>query len=599
MITPYAPKRDIVPYRPSVLDIETAANGDCIGLGFGWEDSTGAIHYERFDGWEDWLAEFRAIYKASDRPTRLRLRRIYAHNGGSFDWLHFLRFLIDTEKITETKTYMSGSRFAAIDLKLRVAGERFTLRLRDSIMLMPGSLKVIAQTFGVENQKIDLGDELPEATKARDESLFWEYLRLDVRALQDSLKRFWELIYERVGSIDELPMTLPGLAMRLFRMGLTKPIPVPWNRKLKELERAAYVGGRTEAIEPGEYPEVAVYDVNSEYPAVMAAGTFPASYLGGWVTEYTGKPGIYTVRFWQPADRGRLPLLHVKNDRGGFDYVFEGTGTYTQPELDLLVELGGRFEVIEGYVYYETEPIFKDFIDYWYGVRLTAQAEGNDGLSYICKILMNSLYGKFGQKEEGWSIQFWDADKMAEEVAAGTEFIEHGDIVVVRENKANETTFVGIAAFVTGYARALLFRYFMTAQDLGCTVVYCDTDSLHVIDGESLPVGSGLGALKLEYVGSASYAGKKLYRLHDIDKVKAKGIGRRAAQMLTREDFKRVLAGGSILIPFTAFPTPLEVLSGQRPPAVMLDRARTIRVTANPQYRGVQNGQLRQHATGD
>src|SRR5690606_32672553 len=130
----------------------------------------------------------------------------------------------------------------------------------------------------------------------------------------------------------------------------------------------------------------------------------------------------------------------------------------------MLLEVGGEFIVKEGYVYDDMEPLFQEFIRDWYSTRLTAQKEGNDGLAYVCKILMNSLYGKFGQKEEGEVVYFWDEDtleKEYEKVESGAddakEFVEFGEYVIVKEQRHSEIIYFVVSAYITSYVLLIFY----------------------------------------------------------------------------------------------------------------------------------------------
>lgn len=599
MITPFRPKKNVPPYHPAGLDIETDENGRETFVGMRWEREDGTFSTVNAESWHDFHTHYRREYKSADKETRRRMRKIYAHNGGGFDWLHYSRYCMDNGIVSKLRSYQTGSKMVGIDTGHRISGDRFTLRLRDSLALMPGSLDKLAKTFKVDTQKVDLGGRLPEEVRKTDIELFYKYAESDVRAGQEIVKRFWDLIYKYAGNIGELPMTLPSLAMRLWRMTLDTHIMTPKNRHLKSIEREAYTGGRTECLKPGKYKKVRVYDINSQYPTVMMNGVFPVDYRGAWVDEYQGNHGIYRLRFNQ-TNRVSLPVLHVKTD-DGLRFVYEGEGTYTQPEIERLLHVGGNIEVYEGYEYYRMGNPFRKFIDKWYTIRKQAIARDDEGLAYVCKILMNSLYGKFGQAEEGWSVEVWDQEKKAQKLEDDAEFRDFGDCVQVKHKREQEFVFVGIAAYVTAQARMLIYGYAENAQANGNDVIYMDTDSLHVTGKSTLPIGPELGQLKLEYEGRAVYVGKKLYTLLDGEKakIKVKGVGRQIkryvvgtrekrgkftlADVLTERVFTdMVYKGTSILLEFEAFPSSLEVFTGAERPAVVVDRTRTLRCLSPP-----------------
>jgi hypothetical protein len=585
-IKPYKPKKDVQPYYVCALDIETASTGAVLAIGFAWMQGD-TRYYQAFEGWAGWYEFFQQLYKESDKETRERLRYVYAHNGAAFDWLSLIAWAEDNELMSKMKFIVSGGIGIGIDMQI---ANKFTVKLRDSVRLMPGTLDSLAQSFGTDQQKNKVpGDYISrmEDYKVDYPDEFWSYLQADVLSLQEIVYRFWTLIYAKVGSVERLPMTLPALAMKLWRMTLPHEIMVSSQWRLRELERRAYTGGRTECY-AATVADVKVYDANSLYPTVMESQMMPASYRGGWVDDYTGEPGIYEIRFNQ-TNHDLKPVLR---DEESNDFVYKGAGVYCQPEIEMLLNVGAEIDVVQGYVYEDMEPLFQTFIQDWYGTRLAAQKEGNEGLAYVCKILMNSLYGKFGQKEEGETVYFWDEDTIELEMMKiengdkdAKEFVEFGEYVIVKEQRHSETTFVAIAAYITCHARLNLYRQMRLVQEMGGELYATDTDSVHV-SGVILPTGKELGEWKEEFGGKVAYLGKKLYA-RDDGTVKAKGIGRDAREKLSFEIFSELAkTGESLEAEFTVFPSIKESLSRKRPVNQPFKRKRRIRATA-PLQNGV------------
>lgn len=570
MITPYKAKKDVSPYYPAVVDIETdRRDGREIAV-------TWAKAHDRdtdpetivADSWADFWPEY-VEYILSCKESRQR--RLYAHNGGNFDWPHLIVWLMDNGYTPDRiKVIMAGSMILGIDVRIK---KDLVIHLRDSYRLLPESLAKLTKSFKVAHQKLDIADTLHHDLAESDRRRFLEYCVHDVLGLQEVLFSFWTMLYGLVGSIGELPMTLPALSMRLWRMTLGAEFMTPHNKKLKALERRAYTGGRTECFRVGRTSEVNVYDVNSLYPAVMQTIEVPAGYRGGFTRNYVpGKLGLYDVEFEQ-TNRTAKPVLR---DEATNDFLYSGAGVFTTTELDLLIEVGGTFRVVEGYVFLRSRNLFSDFITRWYGIRLDAQRQDNTGLSYVCKILMNSLYGKFGQREEGWTLYLLPRDELLRRLRQGDQIKELGEFVLIMEERHNETTFVSIAAYITAAARSVLYGFIDEAESLGGFVWYCDTDSVHV-SGAVLRTSDDLGAVKHEYTGPASYAGKKLYALGA--KLKHKGVGKKAG--ITPEQMAALVEGTipTISATFETLPTAREILSRRRVAAVGFDRTRTLRVT--------------------
>src|ERR1700760_2388547 len=65
-------------------------------------------------------------------------------------------------------------------------------------------------------------------------------------------------------------------------------------------------------------------------------------------------------------------------------------------EMDNAINLGYKINILWGYTF-NKDYIFKEYVDYLYNLRL--EYPKSDPLNYIAKILLNSLYGRFGMDD--------------------------------------------------------------------------------------------------------------------------------------------------------------------------------------------------------
>ena len=214
-------------------------------------------------------------------------------------------------------------------------------------------------------------------------------------------------------------------------------------------------------------------------------------------------------------------------------------GVFTKPELEFALKTGTLSNLSE-VSFYDEELIFKDFVDFFYKSRLQFKKEGNKEFTYITKLLMNSLYGKFGQKITEYQAVAKNS-KLPDH--AGTTYdTTLGRLIKYRcidgiieiekgEHEANDS-FVAIAASITAGARVYLGTLLEQAQ--WDNVLYCDTDSLFVnkIGYDNLKNRidqTKLGFLKLEDVAdSITIHGNKRYTFGRT--VVSKGIRKDAHQ---------------------------------------------------------------------
>ena len=195
------------------------------------------------------------------------------------------------------------------------------------------------------------------------------------------------------------------------------------------------------------------------------------------------------------------------NSKGSFKVIFP-VGNFeavlTTGELKLALAENAIGEVFS-VALYEKDRIFSDFIKFFYDQRLQAKAEGNSSYSQFYKIIMNSLYGKFGQLMGEWEtcgkcdpkeVKYW------RESRSGDLKIYHyrkinGLVQKYEKKREAFNSFCAVASHVTGYARVKMWQLMEKAGR--SNVYYCDTDSLFV---------NSLGYKNLKSELSASEIGK-------------------------------------------------------------------------------------------
>jgi len=592
MITAFNGK-DIAPYYPTCVDIETAPNGSIIAVGFIYADEYGYRRYSTYETLLDWYTFYVSLllrYKR-DRDMSKRLTRVYAHNGANFDYLSFIEFFSDNDLLDNAQYFTADSSGLGLLVNLKSVGKSVTFL--DSYRLLPQSLQALTKTFNVTHIKQEVPKECKHnylLFKEKYPALFWQYLEADVKGLQEVVHAFWQQIYTLFGNVGHLPMTLPALVLRIFTKQLERDIYTPSRDKLKQMERDAYKGGLTLCMKTGVFDNVNVYDVNSMYPNVMRNDVYPSSYVGYWSNTFEDKKmGLWRATYEQT--RRNVPPILFDTEQGA---SYRGSGVYTTNELNYLTSIGGNYTVTEGYVYVKTAPLFEAFIGNVYEMRKQAIERDDSALAYILKIMMNSLYGKFAQRETGDKIILATVKLMREMLDTGIKYRIMGDFLVVEEQREVKHAFVAIAAMITANARIDLHTRMCNVINAGNEVYYCDTDSIHT--NGTYDVSNELGGIKLEQSGKAAYAGRKIYAFEKIvpevidgvktgkmlDKVKAKGIGRNITGGTLSYDIIAQLAldkEQKEAITFERFPSVKGVLGKKEKSAVISEMTRNIRNT--------------------
>ncbi len=525
-LSPITKIQEIKPF--SVVDIETKQWTEFIVLGF-YNGET----YLEFRT----LAEFVNYIEGN---TEYLPRDFYAHFGGKFDFNFLLNEFIQNPKAEILRIVPRGSMILCFDV---VIGG-FTFTFNDSSALLSFSLRKLTDQFDVETKK---GEWDHEKTQGWSPELS-EYLKADCIGLYQVLLKFWSQdIIRQAGPAK----TMASQALRVFRTYLKKDL---WALTgfASEFCRKSYYGGRVEIFKPFTEKTIYEYDVNSLYPFVMAKNLFPdgfASYVYG--SEFDkNKLGIWECRVTTPQDIF-LPVLGVvryQDKKGNWNkpqgsktgkFIFPKgtfTGHFTSAEILYARSQGYKIELLRGVQFSEKTRLFKKYVETLYKLRFS-QGEGTV-LSIICKLLMNSLYGKFGMNlnKENITQEFKEGNKEFRtfEASNGKAY------ELFKEKKVLDSyTNTAIASFVTSYARILMHE--MMSKIPENDLYYTDTDSIWTT--KKMRSGRALGALKLEkaHEGGAAFLLPKVYKSNF--KLKFKGFNDRKMAHLTLEDFKHALEG--------------------------------------------------------
>lgn len=230
---------------------------------------------------------------------------------------------------------------------------------------------------------------------------------------------------------------------------------------------------------------------------------------------------------------------------------------------------GYKVEIIEGYHWVKTANIFNGYVSKLYKYRQSFNK--SDPRDLICKLLLNSLYGRFGMspRVEEWNLAPTDPQERMDFLSLGKyENVQDiGDITLVSnvviknslEEEVKDTIQIStpIALFTTAYARILMSEYKIKYQD---NLYYSDTDSL-ILDRE-LPekeVSKGLGKFKLEYTCQEGvFISPKVYALKLTDGsevIKVKGL-KESDMKVSLQDLKDLLINNKDLSNVSKYKNP-------------------------------------------
>lgn len=402
-----------------------------------------------------------------------------------------------------------------------------TLLFLDSMNYIPTSLADLGKSLRLEKTKMP--------AVVADDAEWFRYCVRDAEIVE----RFWrELVeFSRQNDFGVLGKTAASYALNAYRHRfMSEPILIHDKQEILELERRAYRGGRCECFFLGKLPEQDYYvlDVNSLYPSVMRDNFFPTALAGhkncvGDVDLDRLMDSYYCIAtVGLDTDVNCYPL--VMNKRLCFP-VGRFETTLSSPELGHALAYG-HVRYVSQVAYYQQSKLFKGYVDTLYQRRREYAESRNLAFELFCKMLLNSLYGKFGQRghirvkmphdglvDYGYErcfcsdlncfadITYWD----------GVGYLDY-------EDGESFNSFPAIAAAVTAYGRMRLWKLIQAAGFKN--TFYVDTDSLLVNrDGYRNLLShrdeTALGALKLvAQPRKVTLRGAKDYTMDDTTRIK-------------------------------------------------------------------------------
>lgn len=444
---------------------------------------------------------------------------VYAHNAFGFDAWAFYNKL----EVKAAQKLWKGSKL----LSFKIAGVEW----RDSTDLMGMRLAQIGDSLGLPKGETPEEYILGTVEEVTPEHI--EYCVLDCEILRQSLlgleAEFTGWCNKAPGSI-QLPRTAASMSYRVWS---TLSWPDGWgyskDGKFNRCGRcwddhndafgAAYFGGRVQLLgEPGEIiGPLRSMDENSAFSSVMLEEEYPDIED---VQRCMGTPRILHDMLSLPD---RVLVADVTMEAGDAPRFLPGitkdgrrdwdqptfTGFLAQPELEHALELGWELKSVRMIHHARAIRPFVQFVEYFYNLRTEYKAAG-DGRQLFVKLILNSLYGKFGQRPMKQRI---DQDHRITELMQQPHFDTLYDLCfydaegqlpyLVQLNEATEprSQWFGFAAFITSYARVRLNKAILIA---GEDAIYCDTDSVHYLEPAhermlaEMPMGSELGQWELE-----------------------------------------------------------------------------------------------------
>lgn len=464
---------------------------------------------------------------------------VYYHNL-KFDGAFWLSYLLVDKKFTQAydkigdketdvkwkqqfKMFNNTFKYSISDrgtwYSIIVKVKNHFIEIRDSLKLLPFSVKRIGESFGTKHKKLDMeytGFRYAGCEITKEEQ---EYIANDVLVVKEALEIMFKQGHNKltIGSCCLEEYKKICRSSLEIQLDYTEMFPNLYDFKIDKQEhkydnagdwlRKSYRGGWCYLVKGKENKiktNGTTADVNSLYPSMMSSKSgnkypigLPKFWTGNFIPEEALKENMYyfvriKTRFY--IKDNYLPFIQVKGDlkyKGTesletsdvynhenddyFPYYIDKNGNIQQAKVELTLTMTDYqlikehyelvdFEIIDGCYFYSMVGIFDEYINKYAKIK----KESKGALRELAKLFLNNLYGKMASStDSSFKIAYVKDDKSI------------GFMQVVENDK--KPGYIAIGSAITSYSRNFTIRAaqknYYGAEKRG--FIYADTDSIH------------------------------------------------------------------------------------------------------------------------
>ena len=488
-----------------------------------------------------WLdAEIDKTQTTKDKQTRPV--KMIIHNAG-YDWCFLQKYLINPEKLENNGQMISGKgRFGDfnnpldIDVKnsykiipepLGKFGKLFGLKVEKEIMPYNVYTADTVKT-GVASMA-DCLKHLPE--KDHDQFIEnvkkWEctvidgndavdiikyagiYCDKDVITMMDGYAKFREMMFQVTELDIDAMTTLPAIADAfLKKRGCFDGCSII-SGMLRAYIQKFVCGGRVMTKGNRKIKTNTVMDDFDACSLYLSALAMMPGFPTGKATNFTVKelddpthkaikaaPAAFCkIRITKVGKQYDIPLLNLKDEAGTRQYTNDMVGRCVYADSQTIRDLVEfheiEYDVVNGVYFEGLNSTINNVARELYEWRLKAKAKKNP-IQVVLKLLGNSAYGRTLQCARPTSIEYLTKnafyklmEKHFEEVDEYTPVTNHEGVINtyrVRRHRSvqDHANYAHVGVSVLSYSKHIMSKVMFLAQDLGISIEYTDTDSMHL-----------------------------------------------------------------------------------------------------------------------
>lgn len=464
---------------------------------------------------------------------------VYYHNL-KFDGAFWLSYLLVDKKFTQAydkigdketdvkwkqqfKMFNNTFKYSISDrgmwYSIIVKVKNHFIEIRDSLKLLPFSVKRIGESFGTKHKKLDMeytGFRYAGCEITKEEQ---EYIANDVLVVKEALEIMFKQGHNKltIGSCCLEEYKKICRSSLEIQLDYAEMFPNLYDFKIDKQEhkydnagdwlRKSYRGGWCYLVKGKENKiktNGTTADVNSLYPSMMSSKSgnkfpigLPKFWTGNFIPDQALKENMYyfvriKTRFY--IKDNYLPFIQIKGDlkykgtesledsdvynhENGqkFPYYIDKNGNIQQAKVELTLTMTDYqlikehyelvdFEIIDGCYFYSMVGIFDEYINKYAKIK----KESKGALRELAKLFLNNLYGKMASStDSSFKIAYVKDDKSI------------GFMQVVENEK--KPGYIAIGSAITSYSRNFTIRAaqknYYGSEKRG--FIYADTDSIH------------------------------------------------------------------------------------------------------------------------
>lgn len=461
---------------------------------------------------------------------------IWFNNSSRYDGEFIMDWLVESGFVQSFDKYIFNNQFKMVAgndigyLQFEIKMDNYVFVIRDLLRFTTLSIDKLGKIVGV-SKKTDIGRKYYESnfTKLNQNEIdeYVDYAITDIKVMWEGFQLFNKFI-----DLNTNKMTIPSYALDYW-----KKIEIDKKKYLKidsvDYNMFSYFGGysnvnyriKNKLVEGN----IKCYDINSAYPYAMIQKLPVGKPLT--LEEVSEKKGDVAILYYIRFKKGRLrddlvPI--IRNYMMSNDFFMKVGNYFRYAVWDIELEWfekyyeGLEYDVEEVF-YFEMDYVFNKYINHWYSIkeessRILTDIEKNkvkypfdksyyEMQKYVSKLMMNSLYGKFGQKpafpyfllsdgdyeknaifdikikknkEFGWFNQKVRVESVkSKDFPNNFSLYEICNLTESLEKKIpDKCNNVYIASYITSFVRCILFKVIYSLKE---RFLYSDTDSIYCL----------------------------------------------------------------------------------------------------------------------